>query len=59
MIASIQRTNLRERLDIQERYEIILVIALGRIIETVVIERAKADGDIRYWRDGIICPNVT
>ena len=46
MIASIQRTNLREKLNIQERYEIILVIALGRPIETVVLEPVKADGDI-------------
>ena len=52
MIASIQRTNLRERLNIPERYEIILVIALGRPIETVVLETVKADGDIKYWRDG-------
>jgi nitroreductase len=51
MIASIQRTNLRERLNIPERYEIILVIALGRPIETVVLETVKADGDIKYWRD--------
>ena len=52
MIASIQRTNLREKLNIPERYEIILVIALGRPIETVVLEAVKADGDIKYWRDG-------
>jgi nitroreductase len=52
MISSIQRTNLRERLNIPERYEIILVIALGRPIETVVMETVKADGDIKYWRDG-------
>jgi nitroreductase len=51
MIASIQRTNLREKLNIPERYEIILVIALGRPIETVVLETVKADGDIKYWRD--------
>jgi nitroreductase len=51
MIASIQRTNLRERLNIPERYELILVIALGRPIETVVLETVKPDGNIKYWRD--------
>jgi nitroreductase len=51
MIGSIQRPGLREKLDIPERYEILLVIALGRPIETVILEAVKADGNIRYWRD--------
>ena len=51
MIASVQRAKLREKLNIPERYEIILVIALGKPIETVIIESVKADGDIKYWHD--------
>ncbi len=50
MIASIQRDGLRKVLDIPARYEILLVLALGRPKEKVVIETA-VDGDIKYWRD--------
>jgi nitroreductase len=51
IIASIDRAHLREVLHIPEQYAILLVLALGRPRETVVIETAGADGNIRYWRD--------
>ncbi len=51
MIGSIQRKPLRRALNIPERYEILLVLALGKPKETVVLETAGADGNIRYWRD--------
>lgn len=51
MIASIQRPRLRETLSIPERYDILLVIALGRPVETVVLETVGTDENIRYWRD--------
>jgi nitroreductase len=51
MIASIQREKLRKVLDIQDHLEILLVLALGRPKERVVIEGLGADGDIKYWRD--------
>ncbi|MGC9522316.1 MAG: nitroreductase family protein [Anaerolineae bacterium] len=51
MVGSIQRDRLRELLDIPERYEILLVLALGKPAETVVIDRVGEDGDIAYWRD--------
>jgi nitroreductase len=51
MIASVQRAKLRATLNIPERYEILLVLALGKPIETVIIETVQADGDIKYWRD--------
>ncbi len=51
MIGSIQRDRLREVLKIPERYQILLVIALGRPVEQVVIEAVKPDGEIKYWRD--------
>jgi nitroreductase len=51
MMSSVQREGLREALDIPSRYEILLVIALGKPKETVVIEAVGPDGDIKYWRD--------
>jgi nitroreductase len=51
MIASVQKERLREALEIPSRYEILLVIALGKPKETVVIEAVGPDGDIKYWRD--------
>ena len=51
MIGSIQREKLRKALDIPSRYEILLVLALGKPKETVVIETVGPAGDIKYWRD--------
>lgn len=52
MIGSIHRDKLAAALDIGSDYEILLVIALGKPKEEVVIETAGADDDIKYWRDG-------
>lgn len=51
MIGTVQRQDLRTALDIPAHFEILLVLALGRPAETVVLETAEPDGDIRYWRD--------
>ncbi|MBN1794098.1 MAG: nitroreductase family protein [Candidatus Omnitrophica bacterium] len=51
MIASIQKENLRLALSIPSRYEILLVIALGKPVERVIVEEVGPSGDIRYWRD--------
>ncbi len=51
IIGSVQREGLRKALKIPVRYEILLVLALGKPKETVVIEGVGPDGDIRYWRD--------
>ena len=51
MIGSIQKQGLREALEIAPRYEILLVLALGKPKEAVVIETVGASGDIKYWRD--------
>ena len=49
-IAAIDRENLREVLQIPDRYEILYVLAIGKPKETVVLEEMK-NGDFRYWRD--------
>jgi len=51
MIASIDRDGLRKVLEILPRYEILLVLALGKPKETVVIETVGPNGDTKYWRD--------
>lgn len=51
MIASIQKEGLRAALAIPARYEILLVLALGKPRETVSIDPVGPDGDTRYWRD--------
>jgi nitroreductase len=51
MIANIDRQGLRKALEIQPRYEILLVLALGKPKEKVVIETVGPGGDTKYWRD--------
>lgn len=51
IIASVDRPSLREALSLSERYDILLVIALGKPLETVVIEPLPVSGDYKYWRD--------
>ena len=51
MIRNIKRNPLREALSIPERYDILLILALGKPKETVLIDAVGADGDTRYWRD--------
>lgn len=51
LIGSIKRERLREILALPERYEILLVIALGKPAENVVLDELDQGGDIKYWRD--------
>ena len=51
IIGTVQRQKLRKALDIPSGYQILLVLALGKPRETVVIETVGSAGDIKYWRD--------
>jgi len=51
MLGSIQRNPLRKELGIAERFEILLIVALGTPAEKAVIDDLEQDGDTRYWRD--------
>lgn len=51
IIGSIQRDRLRQLLNISQQFDILLVIALGRPQEQVVLESAAPGEDIKYWRD--------
>jgi len=50
IIASIKRTELAESLNLPESYEILLILALGKPVENVVIEEIK-ENNVQYWRD--------
>jgi len=51
MIGSIDRAGLRSTLSIPEHFEILLVLALGRPREKVVLELDKTPDETPYWRD--------
>ncbi len=51
IIASVQRKELSESLNLPAHLQILHVIALGKPKEKVVIEKTGKYGDIKYWRD--------
>ena len=51
MFGNFNKDKLKEKLNIPDRYEILLVIALGKPKEKVVLVDMPANGDVRYWRD--------
>ena len=51
MIGNIRKAELRRILELPETLEILLVIALGKPVETVVLEDAEPGGSIKYYRD--------
>ena len=52
MISSFKKREIREFAKLDERYEIVLVLALGKPVEKVVIEEVR-DNNIKYWRDSL------
>jgi hypothetical protein len=51
MIGSIKKEQLQKGLNISERYDILLVVALGEPREKVVLDKVGADGSTKYYRD--------
>lgn len=51
MLGSVNKDEVHRIFNLPEALEIVLVIALGIPAEHVVIEPARADGSIEYWRD--------
>ena len=50
MIGSINREKVRQDFALREHFDILMVLALGKPVEKVLIEHIK-EGDIKYWRD--------
>ncbi len=50
IIGSINRERLAERLHLPAQMEILLVLALGKPAEKVILEEVR-NGDVKYWRD--------
>ncbi|WP_423128909.1 nitroreductase family protein [Gaoshiqia sp. Z1-71] len=50
IVASVKRSQLRDLLELDERFDIIQVLALGKPAETIVLDDMK-EGDYKYWRD--------
>ncbi len=50
VIASVDKDEIRENLNIDEKYNILYVIALGKSAEKVVLEDVE-NNNIKYWRD--------
>ncbi len=46
-----RKDELRKAIGIPPRYEILLVVSLGKPKEKVVLETIGPDGDFNYWRD--------
>ena len=50
-IGAFPAAKVRTLLQLDERYQPLLVVALGEPAETVVLETVGPEGDIRYWHD--------
>jgi nitroreductase len=50
MLMAINKKQLRTKLQIDERYDILMVLALGKPAEDIVLEEMQ-DGKNDYWRD--------
>jgi nitroreductase len=50
IIGSIKRDELCDEISLPDNFEILLILALGKPIENVIVEELK-NGDMKYWRD--------
>ncbi len=51
MFGAVKREDLASRLKLPEQLSVVLVMALGKPVERVVLEGLPSDGSIRYYRD--------
>jgi nitroreductase len=51
IFGAINKPKLKNACAIPDELEILLVLAIGKPAETIVLEQVGPDGDIKYWRD--------
>ena len=51
IFGAINKPKLKQSCDIPAELDILLVLAIGKPAETVVLEQVGPEGDIKYWRD--------
>jgi len=51
IVGSVNKKDLAKILDLSDDLEVILVLALGKPGEMVILEPVGSEGDIKYWRD--------
>jgi nitroreductase len=51
MLAAVNRPKLGTLLKIPQHLQIMLVLAVGKPLESIVIDDLEPEGDLRYWRD--------
>jgi nitroreductase len=50
MIQSIKREELKSEIEFPDKYEILLILAIGYPVENVILDEIKGN-DVKYWRD--------
>jgi nitroreductase len=50
MIQSIKREELRPEIELPDKYEILLILALGYPVENIILDEINGN-DVKYWRD--------
>jgi nitroreductase len=50
MISSIKREELQDELKIPDKFDILMILALGKTKEKVIVDEVTND-DVKYWRD--------
>lgn len=52
IIGALNRKALTRELKLPEQFEILMVVALGKPVEQIVVDEPKSPEDVTYWRDG-------
>jgi nitroreductase len=51
IIGTVQRGKLADELQLADKFEVLLVLALGMPKEEIVLDEINEAGDVKYWRD--------
>jgi hypothetical protein len=51
MIAAVSKKKLKKSLNISDHLKILLIIAIGKPKENIILESVDLSNSIKYWRD--------